>query len=194
MNNAPTLDETTRRALRDFLARESLIDGKDMKLASGATANFYFDCKRATLNGEFLQGLADWVLSIAASISPPPTAIGGPTLGADFIVAAAVLRAHQHNLPWINGCITRKQAKEHGTQTPIENNPQAPARILVVEDVITSGGSIAQSCDAYLAAGHTIAGMACIIDREAGGREFLQQKYNTQVHPLFTRQDFPEVK
>lgn len=178
--------------MRDFLARESLIANKPMKLASGANANFYFDCKRATLHGNFLVDLADWVLDIAAQTNPD--VIGGPTLGADFIVTAAVMRARQRGDSWVRGSVTRKQSKTHGTQNLIENNPATPSKILVVEDVITSGGSLAQSCDAYLAAGHSIAALACIVDREAGGRAFLETKYAAKLHSLFTLSDFPECK
>jgi orotate phosphoribosyltransferase len=66
--------------------------------------------------------------------------------------------------------------------------------VLVVEDVITTGGSIARACEALLAAGHAIAAIAVIVDREAGGREALQAQFGAPVFALFNRADFPEAK
>lgn len=186
--------ETRRQFLRDFLVQHSLLTGGNVKLSAGGASSFYFDCKKATLNGAFLCEFADWILDeVAPAISPAPTVVGGPTLGADFIAAAVTMRAQQRGLPLVNGCIVRKAAKDHGTQNTIENAPAQGARILVVEDVITSGGSVAHACDALLAAGYHIAGIVVIIDREAGGRAALIEKYQTPVHALFNRADFPEA-
>ena len=171
-----------------------MLSGEEMRLSSGGAAAFYFDCKRATLNGAFLESLADWLLDdVAAGLSPPADVVGGPTLGADPIAAAVVMRAHQRRLPLVRGCIVRKEAKKHGTQNKIENEPPPPAHVLVVEDVITTGASIARACDELLAAGHHIAAVAAIIDRQAGGKEALEKSYNAPVHALFNRADFPDA-
>ena len=181
------------RFMRDFLAAECLLVGETMRLSAGGTASFYFDCKRATLNGKFLECLADWLLDdVAARLSLPPTAVGGPTLGADSITAAVAMRAHQRGLSLTHGCIIRKDAKQHGTQNKIENEPPGSAHILVVEDVITTGKSIALACDEVLAAGHQIAAIAAIIDRETGGKQALAERYGVPVYALFDRGDFPE--
>lgn len=187
--------EQRRQFLRDYLARHSLLTGGDIQLSGGGASSFYFDCKKATLNGAFLCDFADWVLDeVVPALALPPEAVGGPTLGADFIAAAVVMRAHQRGLPLVHGCIVRKQAKQHGTQNTIENAPAAGARVLVVEDVITSGGSVAHACDAFIAAGYAVAAIAVIIDREAGGRQALENQYGVPVHALFNRADFPEVE
>ena len=166
-----------------------------MRLSAGGAANFYFDCKRATLRGDFLHDLADWILDeVAPALSPPAAVVGGPTMGADPITAAVILRAHQRGLQPVVGCLARKEAKAHGAQNKIENAPAAPARVLVVEDVITTGGSIARACEALLAAGHAIAAIAVIVDREAGGKESLQAQFGAPVFALFNRADFPEAK
>lgn len=180
--------------MRDFLAAESLMTDREVKLSAGGAANFYFDCKRATLNGAFLNGLADWILdSVAPRLDPPAGAVGGPTMGADFIAAAVVARAHRRGLDLTHGCIARAATKTYGAQNRIENNPRAPTAILVVEDVITTGASIAAACDAFLDAGHSIAAIAAIIDREAGGKQSLQDQYGAPVIALFNRGDFPEA-
>lgn len=194
MSDARVFDAAQRTFLRDFLAAHALRTGGEVKLSAGGASSFYFDCKRATLNGGFLCALADWVLDeVAPSLSPPAAAVGGPTLGADFIAAAVAMRAHQRNLPLTHGCIVRKAAKAHGTQQAVENAPAAGTRILVVEDVVTSGASVAHACDALLAGGFALAGIAVIIDREAGGKQALEKQYQVPVHALFNRADFPEV-
>ena len=184
-----------KKQMRDFLARECLITGGNISLSGGGAASFYFDCKRATLRGEFLLPLADWIVrEVAESLSPPPQIIGGPTMGADFIAAAAVMRAHELSLPYTVASIARKEPKKHGTQSMIENEPPAESHMLIVEDVITTGGSIAKACDSFITAGHSIAAIAAIIDREAGGIDALKKKYNVPVHALFCKSDFPELQ
>lgn len=192
LQNSPA--QNRRQFLRDYLARHSLITGGDIKLSGGGVSSFYFNCKKATLNGEFLCALADWVLDeVACALTPAADAVGGPTLGADFIAAAVAMRAHQRGIALTHGCIVRKEAKAHGTQSAIENAPPPRARVLVVEDVITSGGSAARACEALLAAGYSIAAVAVIIDREAGGRQQLEKQFNAPVYALFNRADFPEA-
>ncbi|MGU9951124.1 MAG: orotate phosphoribosyltransferase [Gammaproteobacteria bacterium WSBS_2016_MAG_OTU1] len=180
-----------RQQMRDFVAAECLITGDEIQLSGGGAANFYFDCKRATLRGEFLSPLADWVLNtVYKELQPSPNIVGGPTIGADFIAAAVALRAAQQGIPLTIASIVRKEPKKHGTKSMIENEPAAASRILIVEDVITTGGSIAKACDEFIAAGHSIAAIAAIIDRKAGGVEALEQKYNAPVFALFTKDDF----
>ena len=179
-----------KSAMRDFLAEHCMLSGEDIQLSGGGASNVYFDCKRATLRGEFLTPLADWILEVADSVNPPPTVIGGPTLGADSIAAAAVMRAAQTNSPLTFAAIVRKEPKKHGTKNTIENEPPAASRVLVVEDVITTGGSIARACDAFIAAGHSIAAIVAIVDREAGGAKTLREKFNVPVFSLFVKSDF----
>ena len=183
-----------KEKMRRHLAARALIRTAGIKLSGGGTASYYFDCKRVTLDGAFLALLSDWLLDdVAPAVSPSPTVLGGPAIGADFIVAAAAMRAHQRGLPLTAGVIARKEIKKHGTQNRLENEPDSPARVLVVEDVITTGGSIARACDEYIAGGHTIAAIAVIIDRLAGGREALEEKYQAPVYALFNTDDFPEL-
>ena len=180
-----------REQLRRFFAEHCLLTGADIRLSAGGKASFYFDCKRATLDGNCLAIIADWVLDdVNGELDNPALVVGGPTLGADSIAAAVALRAAQRNLPLSDACIIRKEAKKHGTQNKIENEPQRGARVLVVEDVITTGGSIARACDELLAHGCTIAAIAALLDRGAGGKETLAQKYNAPVFALFGRADF----
>ncbi len=184
----------TREEMRQFIARNCLLTGGDIALSGGGSASFYFDCKRAILRGEFLVPLADWILDTPFSeTTPRANVVGGPTMGADFIAAAVAMRATQRKLPLTFAAVVRKESKKHGTKNKIENEPDSPARILIVEDVITTGGSIARACDEFIAAGHSIAAIAALIDRQAGGKESLQKKYNAPVFSLFTKTDFGEL-
>lgn len=181
----------SREQLRRVFAGQCLLTGADIKLSAGGTASFYFDCKRATLDGKCLSIIADWILDdVAANLKPPADVVGGPTLGADFIVAAAAMRAAERGLPMTDACIVRKEAKKHGTKNKIENEPQKGARVLVVEDVITTGGSIARACDELLAHGCVIAAIAALLDRGAGGKDTLAKQYNAPVFALFDKSDF----
>ena len=183
--------EQTRAKMRQIVASHCLLRGVDVRLSAGGESSVYFDCKRATLRGDFLPLFADWILDEARPrLSPAPRAVGGPTLGADFIVAAVVVRAAQRGIDLTFGAIARKEPKQHGVKNRIENEPESPSPILIVEDVITTGGSIARACDEFLAAGHSIAGIAALVDREAGGREALAQKYDAPVFALFQKSEF----
>lgn len=184
----------TREEMRACLAENCLITGGDIALSGGGAATFYFDCKRAILRGDFLVALADWILDEPFLRSPVrANVVGGPTMGADFIAAAAAIRAAQRGEKLTNAAVVRKEPKKHGTKNKIENEPEKPSRILIVEDVITTGGSIARACDEFLAAGHSIAAIAAVIDRKAGGKEMLEEQYRAPVFPLFTKDDFGEL-
>ncbi|MGI9296653.1 MAG: orotate phosphoribosyltransferase [Gammaproteobacteria bacterium] len=184
----------TREQMRAFVAAHCLITGGDIALSGGGAASFYFDCKRAVLRGDFLISLADWILDEPFLRAPTrANVVGGPTMGADFIAAAAAIRAAQRGENLTRAAIVRKEPKKHGTKNKIENEPDEPSRILIVEDVITTGGSIARACDEFLAAGHSIAAVAAVIDRRAGGKEMLEQKYRAPVFSLFTKDDFGDL-
>ena len=224
--------DESRAYMRDCMARQCILRG-EFQLAGGASSGVYFDCKRATLDGFFLNELADWILfEVLPRLPERPDFVGGPTLGADFIAAAVAMRAatlHDMTLDMLDqipddelrrsfelegrmsaeefremaedypplparASIVRKEPKTHGTRTMIENEPDEESRVLVVEDVITTGGSIARACDAFLAEGHQIAGVFALLDREAGGRESLEEKYGAPVLPLFKMSDFPEAR
>lgn len=221
-----------REFMRERMARRCVLRG-EFQLAGGAAAGVYFDCKRVTLDGLFLNELADWIVfEVLPRLPERPDLVGGPTLGADFIAAAVAMRAaDEHDMfmemldqtpddelrrafdldqrvdldefrelaeefPQLptRAAVVRREAKAHGTRSLIENEPDEEARILVVEDVITTGGSLARACDAFIAEGHKIAGIFALLDREAGGREMLEEKYGAPVLPLFKLSDFPEAR
>lgn len=183
----------TRDRLWQIVDANSLITGKDMTLSTGASSTFYFDCKKTTLNGEWLAILADLMLEEIDQFSERPSAIGGLTLGADFIVAAVAMRAFQVGHPTIHGSIVRKEPKKHGTRSHIENEMPAGTKIVVVDDVITTGSSTAKACDQLLENDYEIVGILALVDREAGGAAYLEQKYGCAVRSIFKTSDFPRI-
>src|SRR5205823_14302180 len=96
-------------------------------------------CKKITLEGDALALVADLMLEEIDKLPEHPEAIGGLTIGADFIVAAVILRASQLGRPTIHGSIARKERKTHGTMNWIENVLAPGTKIAVVDDVLTSG-------------------------------------------------------
>nr|VFK24463.1 MAG: orotate phosphoribosyltransferase [Candidatus Kentron sp. MB]VFK30707.1 MAG: orotate phosphoribosyltransferase [Candidatus Kentron sp. MB]VFK75340.1 MAG: orotate phosphoribosyltransferase [Candidatus Kentron sp. MB] len=179
--------------LWQLIDRDVLITGQNMTLSSGNASSFYFDCKKTTLNGEGLQLIADAFIERIDTLPERPVAIGGLTIGADFIVAAVIMRAHQIGHPTILGSIVRKEPKKHGTRTLIENDLPPGTTIVVIDDVITTGGSTARACEQLREAGCRIVGIIALIDREAGGAANLADQYNCPVHTLFKKSDFPRA-
>nr|VFJ93848.1 MAG: orotate phosphoribosyltransferase [Candidatus Kentron sp. H]VFJ94553.1 MAG: orotate phosphoribosyltransferase [Candidatus Kentron sp. H]VFK01096.1 MAG: orotate phosphoribosyltransferase [Candidatus Kentron sp. H] len=185
--------EQTLTRLWQLIDREALITGQAMTLSAGATSSYYFDCKKVTLHGEALPLIADALLEKIDALPDPPTAIGGLTLGADFIVAGVIMRAWQTGHPTRHGAIVRKEPKKHGTRTLIENDLPTGTPVVVVDDVITTGGSTARACNQFLAAGCRIVGIMALVDREVGGAENLAGKYGCPVSSLFKKSDFPRT-
>jgi orotate phosphoribosyltransferase len=180
-----------RDRLRQLIETKCLLRGK-FTLSTGAPSSFYFDCKHVTLDGECLTLIADELLEAIETLPERPEAIGGLTMGADFIVAGVVMRAHAMGRSTVHGCIVRKEPKKHGTHNRIENEQPRGTRIVVVDDVITSGSSTQQACDEFEAAGYRIVGILALVDREAGGVEALRKRYGT-VRAVFSRKDFPAL-
>ena len=194
MNPAGEKNAAELRAhLRGRMAQLCILRG-EFRLSSGGTSGVYFDCKRATMDGAFLNAMAAWVaMEVLPQLPQAPDFVGGPTLGAVPIAAAIAMRCAQEGGAPAVGLVVRNEPKQHGTRTMIENDPDNASRVLVAEDVITTGGSVVRACDALIAAGHSIAGIFALLDREAGGRETLEKKYGAPVLPLFKLSDFPEA-
>ena len=162
-----------RRALRDLVAAKSLILGRETKLVSGATSRFYFDMKQTTFHPEGAALIAD--LTLDALGTPPPRFVAGLEMGAVPVVAAAVLRSGQRGSPLEGFCI-RKAAKDHGTQRLVERDIPAGARVAVVEDVTTTGGSAMQAVRAVRAAGGRVERVITVVDRLQGARQALARE------------------
>jgi orotate phosphoribosyltransferase len=142
-------------------------------LASGRTSSFYIDCRLTTMSAEGLVLIGRLGLAALRAKGWAPQAIGGLTMGADP-VAYAIAAASDANPPRIDAFSVRKEAKAHGTGRRVEGNFTAGASVVVVEDVITTGGSALKAIEALHEEGATILGVLAVVDREEGGRAVLE--------------------
>ncbi|MGH7583812.1 MAG: orotate phosphoribosyltransferase [Gemmatimonadales bacterium] len=155
------------------LLRERSVRFGDFVLASGARSSYYIDCRPTTMSapGQVLIG----ELGIAAidAAGWHPEAVGGLTMGADpiaYAIAAASMRAGHP----IDSFAVRKEAKLHGTGKRIEGNFRSGMKVVVIEDVITTGASALTAVAAVRNAGGEVIGALALVDREAGGRAAIE--------------------
>lgn len=185
----------TAHTLLHLLAIHSFRLGS-FKLSSGATSDYYIDCRVTTLHAEGarLTGLA--LLDLFAAHKLHPIAVGGLTMGADPVVSAIAIasaqRAHeQSSRPLVHGFLVRKGEKAHGTRRRIEGFFEPEAKIVIVDDVCTTGASTIEAIAAAHEAGMEVMGAACLVERtEAGGRPAVETSLNgAPFLSLFTAAD-----
>jgi orotate phosphoribosyltransferase len=159
-------------SLRRLLLERSVERG-DFVLASGRHSSYYIDCRLATMSAEgmVLIGRMGWEAIRQAGWRP--AAIGGLTMGADP-VAYAIAAASFSSDRAVNAFSVRKEAKDHGRGRLIEGNFKSGDRVVVVEDVITSGDSAARAITAIEQSGGQVLGVLAVVDREQGGRRALE--------------------
>jgi orotate phosphoribosyltransferase len=169
--------------LREELRRHALIIG-EVTLTSGATAQYYVDAKRAILRPAGFAALAELVARYAREWEA--TAVGGMTMGADAPACAALAGGAD-----VKAFFVRKETKKHGLQRKIEGPPLDPGeRCLIVEDVVTTGGSAIEAIEAVRAEGHDICGVVAILDRLAGGADAIARAADgAPYEPLTTIDD-----
>src|ERR671932_2418988 len=173
---------SARERLIDELRRHALVLG-DVVLTSGQTARYYVDAKRAILRPPGFRAMAELVAERARAWDA--TAVGGLTMGADAPACAALAGGAD-----VKAFFVRKEAKAHGLQRRVEGPPLEPGeRCLIVEDVVTTGGSTLQAIDAVRAAGHEIVGVTAVLDRLAGGAERIRAACPAPYAPLATIDD-----
>ncbi len=164
MSDAEALD-------RLLLARS--VQRGDFVLASGRHSSFYVDARLSTMSAEGLVLIGRMGLHAIRQAGWRAAAVGGLTMGADP-VAYALAAASALEPPVVDAFSVRKEAKAHGTARRIEGNFRAGDTVVIVEDVITSGGSARQAIDAVRAEGGHVLGVLAVVDREEGGRQALE--------------------
>jgi orotate phosphoribosyltransferase len=174
-----------REKLMKLLIEKSVrySDTSDFKLASGRMSNFYIDCRKVTHNAEGKYLIGNIIFNMIKDL--PIDAIGGLTLGADPIAAAVSYTAFLNKKP-VNSFVVRKEQKEHGLKKLVEGDVQAGSRVVIVDDVITTGGSTIKAITAARTEGLEVKLVIVLVDREEGGREEIT-KYISEVRPLFTK-------
>jgi orotate phosphoribosyltransferase len=156
---------TARQELLKLLAQKSFRLG-EFKLSSGATSDYYIDCRTTTLDARGAQLTGQVFLDEMRRQGWHADAIGGLTMGADpIVVAVAVISGTLH------GFLVRKAEKQHGTAQRIEGFREKGARVVIVDDVCTTGASTVQAIEAAREFGYEVAGVMCLVEREdAHGR------------------------
>lgn len=176
-----------RDALLDLIRAEALQRG-EFVLASGKKASYYLDCRNITLHPRGANVIAEGMLDAMQAAGPLPEAVGGMAIGADPITASIITLAGQRDLP-LKGFMVRKEPKGHGMGRQVEGPVRAGQRVVIVEDVITSGGSALKAVDAAREFGLEVERVIAIIDRLAGGEEAFREK-GLELTTLTTIRDF----
>jgi orotate phosphoribosyltransferase len=177
---------SARDRLVSELRTHALVVG-DVVLASGRTASYYVDARQAILRPQGFSALAELVSDHARRLGAD--AVGGLTMGADPVACAALAGGAP-----VKAFFVRKEAKAHGLQRRVEGPPLEPAdRCLVVEDVVTTGGSTVAAIEAVRAAGLPICGVLAVLDRLAGGAAAIEAAAGAPYVALTTIDDiYPE--
>jgi orotate phosphoribosyltransferase len=166
---------THAQQLLSLLSRLSFRLGQ-FKLSSGGTSDYYIDCRTTTLHAQGGRLTGEAILDLLNENAVEAEAVGGLTMGADPIVSnvatASAWRAQSDpEAPLLHGFLVRKAEKAHGTGRRIEGFCREGARVVIVDDVCTTGASTINAIEAAREAGMTVAAVVCIVEREeANGR------------------------
>lgn len=159
------------------------------KLVSGTISNYYFNCKAVTLHPEGMHLIGNLIFNMIADLKP--AGIGGLTLGADPIADSVAYTSFLRNSP-VEAFVVRKSAKSHGTMQWIEGNVSARDRVVIVDDVITTGKSTIEAINRAKEGGLEIIDVIAMIDRQEGGRENIEALGHS-VRALLTREEIMAI-
>ena len=181
---------STRDQLVGLLREKAYREG-DFTLSSGKRASFYIDARQVTYDPAGAALAGEWVFELIRDRNVQ--AVGGLTLGADPIALATALTSHLRGVP-IPAFVVRKAPKGHGLKRSIEGPALRPGmRVAIVEDVVTSGGSALEAITRVREeAGCEIALVACLVDREEGGRQAIEAQ-GCRLHALCTISELREA-
>ncbi len=179
---------TDRQRLKEIILEKSFRKGK-FTLTSGRESDFYFDGKQTTLSAEGAYLCGKLIFELIRKHPERIGAVGGMTLGADPLVTAASIVSFLEHDP-IPAFIVRKESKGHGTNQYIEGIKNMPEGCLVtlLEDVVTTGGTLLKVIDRVEAQGYKVAQIVTVVDRQEGGAEILAAK-GFKLESVFTRDE-----
>ncbi|BAU65211.1 orotate phosphoribosyltransferase [Stanieria sp. NIES-3757] len=177
-----------RQILLELLVEYAYVEG-DFVLSSGAKSSYYINGKQVTLRAEGALVIGRLLLAL---LPQDTDAVAGLTLGADPIVSAVSVVSAYSNQP-IPALIIRKEPKGHGTKAYIEGPNLTPgARVVVLEDVVTTGKSALQAVERLTACGYQVTQIVALVDREQGGAE-LYQSQGIEFKALFSIKEIQHV-
>jgi orotate phosphoribosyltransferase len=164
------MNEAATARLLELVKQRSVLR-QTVTLASGKPSSFYIDGKMVLMSSESAALIGELIYRLTKDLKLD--AIGGPEVGAIPMATAAVIRYHQAGVA-MEGFFVRKEAKQHGTQKQIEGKLAAGNRVAIVEDVMTTGGSVAQAIDTVRKAGAIVEVVIALVDRLQGARERIE--------------------
>jgi orotate phosphoribosyltransferase len=166
--------QSAREQLLTLLATNSFRLG-EFTLSSGAKSDYYIDCRTTTLHAQGAELTGRVLFDLFRRQGWQAQAVGGLTMGADPLVVAVAVISAQLGAP-IHGFLVRKSEKTHGTGRRIEGFQEKGARVVIVDDVCTTGSSTMQALEAARDFGFNVIGAACLVEREeAGGRPAVEK-------------------
>lgn len=179
------LSDTDRERLRQLIETLSLRVGEEFTLASGRKSNIFFNLKQTMLHPEGASLLAEAILRILEARDVHN--VGGLEMGAVPMVSALCVKSFGRFD--LNTFFVRKQVKDHGARQGLDGHLAEGAEAIILDDVVTTGGSVLQAVEAARARGCTVKTVVAIVDREEGGAEALA-KEGLELVSLYTRHDF----
>jgi orotate phosphoribosyltransferase len=175
-------DDELRLALREHAYLEG-----DFVLRSGKRSPYYLDKYRFETRPDLLAALGDRIAQAVAEFEPEATRLAGPELGAVALAAAGSLAS---GLPFL---IVRKATKDYGTSNRLEGAYEEGECVCLVEDIVTSGGALAEAVQALRDEGLVVRNAVCVVDREEGGSHALA-RLGVRLRPLFHASDLRKVR
>ena len=164
---------------------------KKVVLASGRESDFFIDVKQTALLAEGHALVADAMLAAIARLPEPPLAVAGVELGGCPLASAVALRAFDRGAP-LDAIYVRKDVKDHGSRRALEGSSHLPAgaRVVVVEDVITTAGSTLRAVERLREHDFTVVGIVAVVDRREGGAAAIAEA-GIPFIAIYGREDFP---
>jgi orotate phosphoribosyltransferase len=183
--------EVSDRARLLALLTERSYAKRDVVLASGRKSDFFIDCKQTVLTAEGHALVGAQMLEALSLLPKPVDAVAGVELGGCPLASAVSLVSFQKAKP-LDAIYVRKDVKDHGSKRQLEGDTRLAkgARLAILEDVTTTGGSTLKAAQKLVDAGYVIAGVVTLVDRQEGGREAIEGAGYAMV-AVYKRDDFP---